>query len=92
MIQHFKDKKTEATFNGERVREFDGIRRQAQKALNLLDSVSTLYALRTFRRAHLETLKGDREGLFSIRINDQWRVCFEWHADGPRQVEITDYH
>lgn len=92
MIQTFKDRSTERLFHGERVRQFEGFSRQADKRLRLLDAADTLEALRRLPSNRLETLRGDRQGQYSIRINQQWRVCFEWYEDGPHNVEIVDYH
>ncbi len=94
MIIDFKNKRTEAFANGERVREFSGFERQGWKRLEILDAAASLEDLRALPSNRLEALHGDREGLFSIRINLQWRICFEWPhgAAGPSQVEIVDYH
>ena len=92
MIRTFKDRRTERCFGGVPVREFQGFARQAEKRLRLLDAADTLEALRMMPSNRLEALGGDRRGQFSIRINRQWRVCFEWREDGPRNVEITDCH
>jgi proteic killer suppression protein len=92
MIRSFKDRRTERLFHGERVREFQGFARQAEKRLRLLDAADTLEVLRRLPSNHLEALSGDRKDQYSIWINRQWRVCFEWRADGPHQVEIVDYH
>jgi len=79
-------------FHGEEVREFQAFARQADKRLRILDAADTLRALQMLPSNRLEALKGDRRGQYSIRINQQWRVCFEWREDGPRNVEIVDYH
>lgn len=92
MIRTFKDRRTERLFDGEWVREFQGFARQAEKRLRLLDAADTLEALRALPSNRLEVLRGDRRGRFSIRINRQWRVCFEWREDGPHNVEIVEYH
>ena len=92
MIRTFKDRRTERLFNGERVREFHGFACQAEKRLRLLDAADTLEALRALPSNRLEALRGDRHGQFSVRINRQWRVCFEWRKDGPHDVEIVEYH
>ena len=92
MIHSFKDRRTERLFNGARVREFQGFARQAEKRLRLLDAADTLEALQRLPSNRLEALSGDRQGQYSIRINLQWRVCFEWREDGPHHVEIVDYH
>ncbi|MFQ5954561.1 MAG: type II toxin-antitoxin system RelE/ParE family toxin [Kiloniellales bacterium] len=92
MIRTFKDRDTKRLFNGERLRRFQGFARQAEKRLRLLDAADTLEALRALPSNRLEALRGDRRGQFSIRINRQWRVCFEWRQDGPHNVEIVEYH
>ena len=87
MILSFRDKKTEAFARGEFVRAFQGFDRQGWKRLEIND-------LRGLPSNRLEVLKDDRAGQLSIRINKQWRICFEWPKDaaGPSNVEITDYH
>ena len=92
MIQSFKDRDTQRLYNGERVRKYAGFVRQADKRLRLLDASDTLTAIRMLPSNRLEALSGNRRGQFSIRINDQWRICFEWHEDGAHNVEIVDYH
>ncbi|MFZ1503389.1 MAG: type II toxin-antitoxin system RelE/ParE family toxin [Nitrospira sp.] len=92
MIRGFRDKKTERLFAGEPVREFSGIRNVAERKLAMLYSAAALKDLLAPPGNRLEKLKGDRAGQHSIRINDQWRICFLWRDDGPREVEITDYH
>ena len=78
--------------NGERVAELANIEMQARTRLIRLDSATSLEDLRALRGNRLEALTGDRKGQFSIRINDQYRICFKWKAEGPTDVEITDYH
>ena len=92
MIRHFRDKTTERFFSGEMVREFSSFRKVAERKLTMLDNASDLKDLLSPAGNRLEKLKGDRAGQYSIRINDQWRICFVWLADGPHDVEITDYH
>ena len=92
MIRSFRDKKTESLFAGESVKEFSGIRNVAERKLTMLDSAADLKDLLAPPGNRLEKLKGDHAGQHSIRINDQWRICFIWKADGPHEVEITDYH
>ncbi len=94
MILSYGDKRTRAFAGGEFVREFSGFSRQAYKRLEVLEAATTLQDLRELPSNHLEALKGDRRGQFSIRINMQWRLCFEWAqgANGPSNVEIADYH
>jgi proteic killer suppression protein len=92
MIRSFKDSRTERLFNGEEVREFQAFARQAEKRLRILDAADTLRALQMLPSNRLEALKGDCQGQYGIRINQQWRVCFEWREDGPHNVEIVDDH
>ena len=94
MIVSFRDKRTESFASGTFVREFQGFDRQAYKRLDILDAATSLEELRALPGNRLEGLKGDRAGQFSIRINMQWRLCFEWPQgeSGPSQVEIVDYH
>ena len=78
---------------GRRVPAFDGIRRKAELRLDQLESATRLFDL-NLPGNRLEALKGSRKGQYSVRINDQWRICFEWPAGslGPIEVEIVDYH
>jgi proteic killer suppression protein len=94
MILGFRDKSTAAFASGDFVRQFQGFERQAYKRLEILAAATSLNDLRTLPSNHLEALKDDRAGQFSIRINRQWRLCFEWPegAAGPSGVEIVDYH
>jgi len=91
MIKSFRDKQTETLYQRQFVKRFSGIERQAVKRLRILESADSLTALSALPSNRLEALKGDRAGQFSIRINDQWRICFRWN-DGPFDVEIVDYH
>jgi proteic killer suppression protein len=83
---------TERFAKGERVKEFSGFARQAEKRLDRLEAATSLQDLAALPGNALEPLRGDRKGQYSIRINDQWRICFEWPkgANGPVNVEITD--
>jgi proteic killer suppression protein len=94
MIRSYRDKRTQRFAYGERERQFEPFRRQAEKRLRLLEAAETLEDLRRLPGNRLEALRGARQGQYSIRINDQWRICFEWPAgsDGPENVEIVDYH
>ena len=92
MIRGFRDKTTERFFSGEMVREFSSFRKVAERKLTMLDNASDLKDLLSPAGNRLEKLKGNRAGQYSIRINDQWQVCFVWLAAGPHDVEITDYH
>jgi len=92
MIKSFKDKKTERLYNGERVKKFQDFARQAEKRLRILDAADTLESLIYLPSNRFKALTGNRRGQYSIRINGQWRICFEWANDGPANVEIIDYH
>lgn len=93
MIKGFKDKHTESLFNGNSVLKWQAIRRQAEKRLQILDAATCLADLRNLPSNGFESLKGDRKGQYSIRINIQWRVCFKLNKnDEPYDVEIVDYH
>jgi len=91
-IQSFVCKHTQALFEGENLRRFQSIRNAAIRKLTQLDYAQTLEFLYSPPGNRLEILHGDRKGQHSIRINDQWRVCFVWTDNGPDRVEITDYH
>lgn len=93
MIISFRDKRTRLFFEGERIKAFQGIEMQAMMRLDRLQAADCLLALNTPGN-RLEGLRGDRKGQFSIRINEQWRICFEWPEDspGPLNVEMVDYH
>ena len=92
MIRSFADKKTEALWQGQRVPAFDGLRERAERKLALLEAATALEDLGGLPGNRLEALKGNRKGQHSIRINDQWRICFSWTQGGPADVEIVDYH
>ena len=92
MIRSFKDRKTQQFFEGHRVASFQGFADQATRRLTLLDNAEALRDLAGLPSNRLESLRGDRAGQYSIRINAQWRICFRWADDGPCDVEIVDYH
>lgn len=94
MILSYRNKRTKDFAEGKRVRDFESFRRQAEKRLDILEAATSLADLRALPSNALEALKGDREGQYSIRINMQWRICFEWPdgQSGPSNVEIVDYH
>ena len=92
MIRSFKSPETEALFNGRRVARFTNLEKVATRKLQMLDDAVELSDLMAPPANRLEALRGDRKGQHSIRINDQWRICFAWTAAGPEQVEIVDYH
>lgn len=92
MIVSFKDRDTELLSNGIRIARFSTFERVALRKLRQLQIANTLDDLRVPPGNRLETLKGDRKGQYSIRINDQYRVCFRWTDAGAHDVEIVDYH
>ncbi|ABD89665.1 type II toxin-antitoxin system RelE/ParE family toxin [Rhodopseudomonas palustris] len=92
MIRSFRDTATARLFADQDVARFRAIERQARRKLLLLDGAGALDDLRQPPGNRLEALKGDRHGQHSIRINDQWRICFEWRDGGAEMVEIVDYH
>jgi proteic killer suppression protein len=92
MIRSFADKKTESLWQGKRVAAFDFFRDKAERKLAVLDAATSLDDLGGLPGNRLEALKGDRKGQHSIRINDQWRLCFRWQKADALDVEIVDYH
>ena len=94
MIRSFRCRDTERLFARRFVRRFAGIERAARRRLDALDAAASLIDLRSPPGNHLEALHGDREGQYSIRINDQWRLCFRWYEEhhGADEVETVDYH
>lgn len=93
MIVSYRDKRTRSFAMGQRVKAFDGIARKLSMKLDQLDAATSLRDL-DLPGTRLEALSGDRKGQYSIRVNDQWRICFEWPkgAEGPVNVEVVDYH
>ena len=92
MIKSFKEKGTRTLFETGTSRRWHLIARVAVRKLVQIDSAATLDELNVPPGNRLEALKGDRAGLHSIRISDQWRICFRWESDGVYDVEIVDYH
>lgn len=92
MIQSFKCKDTLALYEGKSPRRFKAFLAVAERKLSQLDAAQTLEFMKAPPGNHLEALKGDRKGQHSVRINDQWRICFVWTPTGPVDVEIVDYH
>ena len=93
VIRSFRDSDTEKIFKRQFVRKFPrDIQQRAFMKLNAIDAAVSLEDLRLPPSNRLEALKGDRKGQHSIRVNDQWRICFVWHAGDAEQVEIADYH
>jgi proteic killer suppression protein len=92
MIRSFKCADTETLSKGVRVRRFVNIEDVARRKLRQLEIADRLDDLRVPPGNRLEALRGDRSGQYSIRINDQWRVCFKWEGVGAEDVEIVDYH
>ena len=97
VIQSFRNEGTEEIFNGDNTKAAREICpsvlwKIAARKLDLLDSVNSIQELRIPPSNRLEALSGERKGQYSIRVNDQYRICFTWTASGPAQVEIVDYH
>ena len=92
MIQSFRDRATQRLWMGAFVKRFSGIEKPALRKLDMLHHARDLNDLRAPPANRLEALAGDRRGQHSIRINDQWRICFIWTVEGPADVEIVDYH
>ncbi len=93
MIRSFADSETELIWSGRRSRKLPSdIQAVALRKLRMISQAKTVSDLRVPPGNRLETLKGNRTGQYSIRINDQWRICFTWLEEGPRDVEIVDYH
>jgi toxin HigB-1 len=92
MIRSFGDKRTQALFRDEVVREFQGIARPAKRKLEAINAARRLQDLTVPPANRLEKLKGNLKSFYSIRINDQWRVIFKWVSGEPHEVEIVDYH
>ena len=92
MIRSYADRDTERLAQGQRVRRFVNIERGAMRKLAMLDAAHVLGDLRAPPGNRLEALKGDRAGQHSIRVHDQYRICFTWKEDGAHDVKLTDYH
>lgn len=92
MILSFRDRRTERLWRGEFVKSFGGIEKQARRKPDMLHHARNLGDLSAPPANRLEALAGDRRGQHSIRVNDQWRLCFVWTKEGPEDVEIVDYH
>ncbi|WP_448203202.1 type II toxin-antitoxin system RelE/ParE family toxin [Azospirillum sp. sgz302134] len=92
MIKSFRDKDTEQLFSHGSVKRFAGMAKVATRKLDMLDAATALDDLRSPPGNRLEALKGNRAGQHSIRINDQWRICFVWQDGAACDVEIVDYH
>lgn len=92
MIKSFADADTRDLAHDFRIRRFEAIERAAQRKLAMLNAAPSLEALKVPPGNRLEALKGNRAGQYSIRINDQWRICFRWTDGHPYDVEICDYH
>lgn len=94
MIVSYRDKRTSAFAAGKRVKAFSGIERPARMKLDRLEAATSFDDLAALPGNRFESLVGDRKGQYSIRVNDQWRICFQWQdrAPGPSNVDIVDYH
>ena len=94
MIVNFRDKRTREFADGKYIKAFSGFSRQAEMKLDQLEAAGSVKDLAVLPGNRFEALRGDRKRQYSIRINDQWRICFEWpdRSPGPINVEIVDYH
>lgn len=94
MVLSYRDKRTRDFAAGKRVRDFSAFERTARLKLDRMEAATAVKDLSALPGNRFEPLRGDRQGQYSIRINDQWRICFEWQegATGPHNVEIVDYH
>jgi len=94
VIVSYRDKRTREFASGKRVKAFSGFKRSARLKLDRMEAATSMSDLAALPGNRFEALVGDRKGQYSIRINDQWRICFEWteRAPGPSKVEIVDYH
>jgi len=94
MIVSYRDKRTREFASGKQIKAFSGFERSARLKIDRLEAATRLDDLAALPGNRFEALKGDRKGQYSIRINDQWRICFEWPkgSSGPANVEIVDYH
>ncbi len=92
MIRNFRCRDTESLFDDRFVRRFQGIEGAARRKLEILEAVEKLEDLRVPPGNRLEVLRGERKGQHSIRVNDQYRICFVWSEEGAKDVEIVDYH
>jgi proteic killer suppression protein len=92
MIRSFRDRDTESVFEGRCPARWRAIRTAAERKLQMLDSAADVADLRSPPGNRLEKLAGTRKGQYSVRINDQWRICFRWAEGGAWDVEIVDYH
>jgi toxin HigB-1 len=93
VIRSYRERKTQRIAEGGRVPAFEGFRHPAEKRLRFLEAAASLHDLAQIPGNRLEALSGDRKGQYSIRINQQWPICFEWQhgADGAENIEIADY-
>lgn len=92
MIRSFHCKDTEALYQGKRVRKFESCASQAERRLEILDNAKNISDLMALPSNRFEALVGNRAGQYSIRVNQQWRACFEWKDADAYNVEIVDYH
>jgi proteic killer suppression protein len=94
MIRSYRNRDAERLAAGEKIRQWEPFRKQAEKRLRVLDAATLLGDLSALNSNRLEALKGNRKGQYSIPINNQWRICFKWPKDepGPSSVEIVNYH
>ncbi len=92
MIKSFCCKNVEAFYQGKRIKKFESCATQAEKRLEILDNAKTINDLIALPSNRFEALRGNRAGQYSIRVNQQWRICFEWRDADAYNVELVDYH
>jgi proteic killer suppression protein len=94
MIRGYGSDRSEKFAKGQRIKQFEPFRRQAERTLDRFEAATNLSDIANFPGHRLEKLKGDRAGTYSVRINEQWRICFRWPegSPGPEDVTIEDYH
>jgi len=92
MVRSFRDKNTQKLFTGQKVKNYQSFYHQAIRRLQILDAATSLDDLKLLPSNHFKALGGNRKEQFSIRINRQWRICFEWDDGDALNIEIVDYH
>lgn len=92
MIRSFRDQDTQRFYGGERIARFETVKKVAWRKFDMLNAAANLDDLRSPPGNRLEALAGDRAGQYSIRVNDQWRLCFVWTDEGPAEVELSKHY